>query len=316
MSEPNGSKTADELVDIGCDRMDAGDLDGAVAAFRSAIDKGERWVALNLGNAYVELRRWEDSVQAYEAALDAGEISARLNLANVLAVHLFRVDDARRQYEQAWQEGDVGAAVGLAILAEKAGDLDEALVWLHRALAGGATQARWRIASIIGRAGKLDEAMALYEEALNDGEHEALISRALLRRDQDDLVGARRDLTTARAAGVEDALLYLADLAWREGAETEARRLFEEAVERSPDALLEYASFVEETARDPLAAVPIYERAAAAGDLRAHYNGAVMFAKIERWEDARRAYARAAESGDPKAEDRFEEWRSRIVLDD
>jgi tetratricopeptide (TPR) repeat protein len=308
-------RSAADLVDDGCDLFDEGRFEEAAATFAAAVARGERWASLNLGNALAELRRWDEAATAFRDAIDAGELSARLNLANLYATQLFRYDEARAEYEQAWAEGDAAAAVGRGLLAAEEGDLDAALAWLTRAHDRGAPSAGWRLASVLGRLGRVDEAFALYDAA-GEGDPEARLSRAILLRDLGRLDESREQLTESVADGTAEAVLYLADVESRLGHDDEAGRLFAEAAGADPEALLAWAAFLEQTGRDPLAPLAVYEQAITAGDRRAYYNLATYFAGLDRWSDARDAYERAKSFGDPKAAGSFEEWRVEMEEDE
>ena len=78
------SDDPDELIDLGCDLVDAERQRDAEWCFRRAAAMGDPLAAFNLGNALSAQSRWEEAVAAYEVALAGGENDAWRNLGLVL----------------------------------------------------------------------------------------------------------------------------------------------------------------------------------------------------------------------------------------
>jgi len=80
--------TAEEFFALGVARHQAGDILGAIEAYRSALEKepGRIDAGSNLGAAYVRLGRYQDAVEQYRKALeiDPQQTNVRFNLALAL----------------------------------------------------------------------------------------------------------------------------------------------------------------------------------------------------------------------------------------
>lgn len=75
----------DRWVEEGCDLADQGRHAEAVALFSRAIDAGEAWVGLNLGNSYLSLGEVERAIEAYRVGwVEGGEDNAGYNLRDAL----------------------------------------------------------------------------------------------------------------------------------------------------------------------------------------------------------------------------------------
>lgn len=260
---------ADELVDIGCDLADVGELDGAEYCFRRATDLGDATAAFNLGNCLAEQDRFREAVDAYEVALARGEADAWLNLGLALG-ELGDLTGEVRAYEQAERAGDSGGALMLAFSLREQGQRDAAFEAAERASAAGndraaAVVASWR-----------------WNESLDASLESALRTGAEL------YPSARADL---------------ADLLVTTGRIEEGRSVLARGMELGEvESMVPLGNLYAVVLGDDAAAEAAFRAAAELGEPHAHHNLAVMLAGRGDLDGAERHFRIAAETGDTLAQ--------------
>ncbi len=119
-SERHAPETAEEFFAKGVARHQAGDILGAIEAYRSALEKepGRVDARSNLGAAYVRLGRYQDAVEQYRKALEAEpqQSNVRFNLALALYKSAL-VNEAAAELEKVVAQ-DAGNTSALLLLAD------------------------------------------------------------------------------------------------------------------------------------------------------------------------------------------------------
>ncbi|WP_343923823.1 tetratricopeptide repeat protein [Rhodoglobus aureus] len=94
-----------ELTDLGCDAADRGDHDTAILIFTAAIERGEEWAGINLGNSLMTLADVPRAVSAFEHAWRVGkDPDAGFNLAWALD-ESERVEESREVLQTLCDQG-------------------------------------------------------------------------------------------------------------------------------------------------------------------------------------------------------------------
>jgi tetratricopeptide (TPR) repeat protein len=119
------SVDADDLVDRGCDLVEAGQPEKAAACFARAEQLGSAIGAFNLGNTLRDLGRTLLAVDAYERAIAGGEDDARLNM-GLLLVELGDVAGGTAVLRSGAAAGANGCALALAFELREQGERDAA----------------------------------------------------------------------------------------------------------------------------------------------------------------------------------------------
>jgi tetratricopeptide (TPR) repeat protein len=264
----SASSDVDELIDLGCDLVDAGRPGAAEWCFRRAADLGDAVAAFNLGNCLAGQRRWTEAVDAYERSIAGGEPDAWRNLGRVLE-ELGDLAGAMRAYRGATAAGDLQGGLELAFLLQEQGEQHEALGVAEELAAAGDPEAaavvaswRWAMSS--------DPAL---EPALRVGADHFPAARsdlAQLLRDTDRLAEARFVLERGAKLGEPEAWLPLGNL--------------------YADELL-----------DVEAAEEAYRSGIAAGDVYCHHNLGVLLADRGDLEGATEQFGLGAAAGDQLA---------------
>ena len=262
------SDDPDELIDLGCDLVDADRQRDAEWCFRRAAAMGDPLAAFNLGNALSAQCRWEEAVAAYEVALAGGENDAWRNLGLVLE-ELGDLAGAMRAYRGAASSGDLGGGLQLAFLVREQGEREQAMRTAQELAAAGydeaaAVLAYWR-----------------WTETL-DPELEA------------DLRAGADHYPSARAA--------LGALLRQTGRPVEARAVLERGAKLGEVvAWLPLGNFYAEELGDAEAAEEAYRSGIAAGDVYCHHNLAVHLAERGDLDGAIDHFRQGAEAGDQLA---------------
>jgi tetratricopeptide (TPR) repeat protein len=146
-------READELGDaegailFGLVRKRRGDTVGATAAFGRAEARGHREAACCLGNLLSDGGDIAGATAAYERGIAAGSADARLNLGLMLA-QAGEVDEALRHLRVAQDSGDAVASWAIGKLLEGRGDLDGAAAAYGQAADSGDTRAAFNLAAV------------------------------------------------------------------------------------------------------------------------------------------------------------------------
>jgi tetratricopeptide (TPR) repeat protein len=162
---------------------DLGEIDEAVAAYRTAIQQRKGSYAeahYNLGNALYARGEIEESVKAYETAIEQQNGNfpdAQRNLGNALA-RLGDLDGATESIKRAISQGDTGgdAHHDLGLILHGRGQLDEAIREFETALemrGGNDAEAHRNLGRALYQIGKLDLARAEFETAIRQREGDA-----------------------------------------------------------------------------------------------------------------------------------------------
>lgn len=269
LHKAHGTSDIDELVSIGCDLADSGELGGAEYCFRRASDLGDAAAAFNLGNCLAEQERFLEALDAYELAVERGESDAWLNLGFVLA-ELGDLAGEMRAYEHAERAGDSGGPLMLAFALREQGERVAAFDAAERASAAGneraaAVLACWR-----------------WCESLDPSLEPALRAGAEL------YPSARADLGH-----------LLVDT----GRVEEGRLVFLRGMELGEvESMLPLGNLYVDVLGDDAAAKVAYRAGAELGDAHAHHNLAVLLERQGDLAGAERHLRLAAEGGDTLAE--------------
>lgn len=129
------TERVNDLIAKGCDLAEAGRHSEAIKLFQSAIERGEAWVGLDLGNSYLAL----------------GDESA-----------------ARGAFEQAWTAGDEDAGFNLAQLLESEGEVLRAREILAALVEQNYAKAQVQVAMYLRADGRISEAEGLLSQAMSD----------------------------------------------------------------------------------------------------------------------------------------------------
>ncbi len=148
------------------------------------------------------------------------------------------------------------------------------------------------------QAGDLATAEAAYREAAEAGESDAAFWLGWLLHDRDDLAGAVEAYEQAAARGHPEATLNMALLLARDLQRPEdARRLFEDAIERGDRRAMFDLGYLLWELGDHTGAAAAFNKAADAGDPRAHLELGFLLADQERDEEALTEFEEAASLG-------------------
>lgn len=263
------SPDVDQLLDLGCDLVQAGRQLDAERCFRRAADLGSAVALFNLGNVLHELGRPTEAVEAYQAAAAAGETDAYRNLAHVL-VELGDLTGGMTAYRAAVAAGDTEAGIALAFELREQGERDEAEHIVERAARAGLRQAAgvlacWRWCRT------LDPAL-----------------EPELRAGADHFPAARADL---------------AHLLFSTGRAGEAQRVLERGAELGEsESFLPLGNLYADVIGDLDAAETAYRAGIVAGDANCHNNlGLLLWSRRDDLDAAEAEFRRGAEAGDALA---------------
>ncbi len=122
--------------------QELGDFDGAVTAYRSAIERGDPDAPTYLGYLYSSHGDPEAAEAVYQEALDGGNHEVLLNYGNLLAEIPGREDEATDLYRHAIAAGERDGHLNLAIHLDDLGRSAEAEEEFLRAIEAGDRTAR------------------------------------------------------------------------------------------------------------------------------------------------------------------------------
>jgi tetratricopeptide (TPR) repeat protein len=169
--------TAEEFFVQGVARHQAGDILGAIEAYRSALDKepGRIDARSNLGAAYVRLGRYQDAVEQYRKALEAEprQANVRFNLALALYKSALVIEAAAEL--EAVVAQDAGNTSALLLLADCQLQLGQdarvvALLSPHERALGGDRLYAYLLGSALLRRNELVRGQALIDRLFRGGD--------------------------------------------------------------------------------------------------------------------------------------------------
>ncbi len=268
------SSDVDELIDLGCDLVDAGRHSAAEWCFRRAAELGDPVASFNLGNCLAAQRRWTEAVDAYERSIAGGEPDAWRNLGRVLE-DLGDLAGAMRAYRGAVDAGDLEGGLQLAFLLREQGEREQALAVAEEIAAAGDPEAAgvvacWRFCTSLDPALESD-----------------------LRAGAEHFPAARTDL---------------AHLLRESGRGAEARAVLERGAKLGEQvAWLPLGNLYREDLEDDEAAEEAYRSGIAAGDAYCHQNLAVLLADRGDFDGAVEQFRLGAEAGDQLAAQTLQE---------
>jgi tetratricopeptide (TPR) repeat protein len=136
------SDGVDEAVDalaLGALLAKDGDVDGAMAVYYQAAQRGDPASAFSLGALLEAQGETESAMAAYRRAGAGGELRASVNLGILLAEH-GDLSGALAAFDSADQRGDAAAAFNLGLLLEEHGDTSAAAGAYRRAQERGSAE--------------------------------------------------------------------------------------------------------------------------------------------------------------------------------
>ena len=225
-----------DIVNLGCDAMDQGDLPAAQKYFELAVERGSSVAVFNLGNLFKAQEQLQSAEGEYRKALDLGIEEAGLNLGRVLE-GLGRVDEAETAYRRGWQAGDEAAGDSLAWLLDESGS---------RKAAKRVFKAMSRTDSYLGR--KAAGTLGVWRAVKG---HEDKKTRRLLKRG---------------LWAYQDAAPQMAQILISQGHFQRARELLEEHITYSPRPSVVLGNLLLDHFGDTDAAAAAYRIGADAGD--------------------------------------------------
>jgi hypothetical protein len=213
MGQVVGHTVADYLIQHAsrerrCVRVPASTWDAVLSHIRDSADIAR--LAHSAGNRLL----YRYAVPLYRHAADVGDDYAAVRLAFLLEKR-GDLDELRIRANV----GDGHAAERLAGLLEKRGDLDGVERVLRAAADVGDQRAAWRLALLLYGRGDEDE----LRTRANAGDGHAAVQLARLLKERGDLAGAEQVLRTAADAGYRHAAERLAELLYERGDEDELR---------------------------------------------------------------------------------------------
>lgn len=110
-----------DLVDLGNDAVDSGDLAAAEKYFRAAAEQGNADAHFDLGNLLQQQGQLDSAAEHLRRAWAMGVVDAALNLGLVLRT-LRHDDEAEVAFRNGWEAGDDGAGHELAWSLQERGD--------------------------------------------------------------------------------------------------------------------------------------------------------------------------------------------------
>ncbi|MGW6204581.1 hypothetical protein ACWF9B_13175 [Streptomyces sp. NPDC055089] len=280
-------------------REAGGDRPAAYDAYRHAARAGDAWA----WPAMARIREEEGDPDAADAvaalAAEAGQPLAWRNLGRMRAA--YDGPAAARAFARATDVGDGWGHMGLAQVAERAGELREAVEHAERAAGAGVTAAWARLVRLHRSLGDSASAVAAATGGADDGNAEGWSLLAQLRHAEGDVSGAAAAHREAAALGVGAAWRELALLAESDGNGVAAEEAAAQAVRTGdPEAWTALAEAREERGDDTGAARAAAE-AARAGDVEAWITLARGRERAGDTEGAERAAGLAADRGSPAA---------------
>lgn len=263
----------DGLIDEGCDLAEGGRHLEAIRHFQSAIDRGEAWVGLNLGNSYLAL----------------GDVSA-----------------AQRAYEQAWEAGDGDAGFNLAHLFESKGEVLRARNVLAVLVERNYAKAQVEEAMRLRADGRISEAESLLSRAMSDPGPIGDLAAGVLGNMRWRGPSSDEELLTRGATAYPSARADLAVLQIETGRNEEGETTLRKGVAADEvESMIVLGNRLSRNG-DTKAAEELFRRGFALGDAHAALNLGALRWEAGRRKSARKWFRRAAALGDERAQEWLE----------
>lgn len=316
-----------EIYELGRERAQNGDAEGAENSLRQAATHGLPAAMCDLGNllankgntqaALVWLRRaaetgdprsmfnyalelnnsgaLEQAEQWYRHAASQGIGQAMFNLGNLKSEH--SPDEAVRWYRDSIDNGYIGALRNLGkLLANNSNDIPAAEQCFRDAIDHGNTTAMLDLAQLLADQNRLSEAEDWYRHAIAVGHDEALNNLGVVLANRGAVEEAEACYRRASADGNPLAMYNLAAMLHRRNSE-EAKQWYDHAAERGDaDAMYELGRW-SEMEGDLDNAERNYRRAISAGHTKAIFGLALLLLTMNRFDEADYWRRRAAEKG-------------------
>lgn len=243
------------IVEQGCDFAETGDHPRAIELFKVAIERGESWVGLNLGNSYVALGDVAAAEQAFETAWHSGDDDAGFNLGRLLEDQ-GQIERARAVYGSLIQRDYVKAMVEESNFLREEGRDQKSEELLTRAMedpgpdgdaaagilghlryhgrgsaeellrrgAASYPSARADLAELLIETNRLEEGIAMLRTGAAANETESLLPLGNYLAETGDLEGAEASYKRGFALGDAHAATNLGSLRWEQGRRKSARK--------------------------------------------------------------------------------------------
>ena len=144
--------------------LSEGDLEGAIAAYHRADERGDAAAAATLGLVFLEQDDEDAAYDAYSRADERGDAAAAVNL-GVLREHRGDLAGAEAAYGRADRRGSADGAFNLGALFEQRGDLASATAAYQRADQRGDAGAAIRLGMLLEREHDYAGALRAYDRA-------------------------------------------------------------------------------------------------------------------------------------------------------
>ncbi|MFG2267324.1 hypothetical protein [Streptomyces sp. NPDC048720] len=293
---------------IAVSRERAGDGSAAYDAYRRAAQAGDEWA----WSAMARIREEEgDSAAADAVAAQAAAVGQPLAWRTLGRMRAAHGPAAAKAFEQAVNAGDGWGHIGLAHVAERAGDVLEAVEHATRAADVGVTAAWARLVRLHWSLGDPTAAVAAATGGADAGNPEGWSLLARLRAADGDVSGAAAAHREAAALGVGAAWRELALLAESEGNTAAAEEAAAQAVRTGDPEAWTALSEARAERGDDAAAAHAASEAARAGDVQAWITLARGRERAGDTQGAERAADLAAERGSPVAWSALSRMRER-----
>jgi TPR repeat protein len=212
-----------------------------------------------------------------------------------------------RWFARASALGDVRGDFFLGLLARDTGDLDGALGYLERALAGGLDAALVPLGQIERKRGNADAARAHLQRALDPGDEDAILSLGILERAAGNIEQARELYRRAADEGSAGGAYNLGLLEEREGNLGEALRWHVVAAEGGNVEAMGWAGDLSERSGDHEAALRWWRLSAEQGDASSAGQLGEAALRKNDYSRARTWFEQSAATGNERAAERLAE---------
>ncbi|MFD8396302.1 tetratricopeptide repeat protein [Streptomyces sp. NPDC059680] len=290
----------DALLYVAAYRQDAGDLEGAAAAYRRAAEAGGTRALFRLALMWEAAGDLESAEAVYRQATESGEGDPLTKLATLRQRH-GDLEGAEAILRQAADRGESEAFLLLVQMLEKAGDLKGAEAACRQYVGEDGTDRMLLLAEMREMAGELERAEAIYLQAADAGDTRATLHLAQMwemHAQPERAMPGYRKLADAGEALAFSGLARVHERAGdREGAVVHYRRAADAG---DTSALLSLARMCHE-AGDLDGAESLYREAADCGDTAALFSLGMMREEAGELVAAEATYRHCLASGDTDA---------------
>lgn len=210
---------SESMLELGKNRLDQGDVDGALAAWQKVLESGHPEnapaAALLIGSVHSKRGDVDRAAEAYRVAVDSGHPDhaedAAAQLTSVLEDrdYLEQAAAYRREIESGDPEAAPGAALSLAFLCQSRDDIAGEAAAYQRVIDLGSREylpiAAYNLGVLRQENGELEEAAAAWRLAIDSGDAvfgpTAAFNLGILRREEDDVEAATAAWRAAVASG-------------------------------------------------------------------------------------------------------------------